>query len=125
MNATEVFEALARTTCRLISYAHSRKIRLDEDAITTENLLLLDCLVAKSVVVEDTRVDEASKGADWEFWIGNASSGWARYAVQAKRIDLTSARYKALGHKVNTRFQVDILESFAKANRAAPIYSLQ
>jgi hypothetical protein len=113
---------LAAATWNTIARAQKRRIQLGEDAISTYNLLILDAAPISSVIVEDTRVDEATKGADWEFWIGSHGSGWTRYAVQAKKIDVSKRRYPKLDHRVRGVQQVDILENYARANGAAPIY---
>lgn len=48
--------------------------------------------------------------------------GWYRYAVQAKKIEVRTGRYAQLGHKVGGVLQLDILEPYAKANDAVPLY---
>jgi hypothetical protein len=74
------------------------------------------------VLFEDTRATESTKGCDFELWIGSTSSCWRRYAVQAKKIDFPSGRYASLAHKVGGTPQIDILDEYAKANLAFPIY---
>ena len=125
MKTYELFETLAATVWYAIPHARARKIQLGEDAITTMNLLALDAAPIPTVIVEDTRIDESTKGADWEFWIGSDLFGWNRYAVQAKKIN-PRLSYDKLGHRVKASgmLQIDILERYAKANRAAPIYCL-
>lgn len=102
MRAVELFELLAATTWRTIHRASRNRISFGEDAITSINLnaiaSLNDC-----VVVEDSRVDEAHKGCDFEMWIGSHANGWKRYAVQAKKITIsTSAALRSTFSK-NTR----------------------
>lgn len=78
MNDYELFEILASMTWRALERASRNRIQYGEDAITSVNLNALASSNRLGVVVEDTRVDEASKGCDFEFWIGNNASGWAR-----------------------------------------------
>ena len=54
------------------------------------------------------------------------SANQLRFAIQAKKLDLAKNRYNELGHCVKSRQkkQIEILEEFAKANRAAPLYCL-
>lgn len=99
-----------------------QRIQLGEDAITSVNLSAIASHNSKCVVVEDTRVDESIKGCDFELWIGSDFLGWNRYAIQAKKIDPTSSRYTQLNHKVGNTHQIDILETYAKLNRAASLY---
>lgn len=124
MTIADLFDSLAITTWKAIGRAYDRGIRIGEDAITTYNLLALDALSTSCVVAEDTRVDESTKGCDFELWVGGDLSGWRRYAVQAKRLDVRSGRYRALSHKVGAQFQLDVLEQYAAANSAYPIYCL-
>lgn len=124
MKAFKLFEYLAEYTWRMIERCHRNKLHLGEDAITTINL---DALITASpgfVATEDTRVDEARKGCDFELWVGSISSGWIRYAVQAKKLTASSGRYDSLSHlvKKSGKPQIDILESYSTANRAYPIY---
>jgi hypothetical protein len=50
-----------------------------------------------------------------------------RYAVQAKKLDFKSNRYASLNHKVgggkSAEFQHDVLEKYATANKAIPLYA--
>ncbi len=70
---------------------------------------------------------ESVKGTDWEWWIGNRTHGYLRYAVQAKKLDAKTNRYSSLNHKVGvgskTLFQHDILEKYAHVNQAIPLYA--
>lgn len=120
----ELFEVLARTTWRTIDRAHRNRILFGEDAITSVNLNTLASAGPKCVVVEDTRVDEAQKGCDFEFWIGSDFIGWSRYAIQAKKLSIGRGTYTKLNHEVSGRQQIDILDQYARLNRAAALYCM-
>lgn len=122
MRAVELFELLARTTWHTIIRANRNRITFGEDAITSINLNAIVSLNDHSIAVEDTRVDEANKGCDFELWIGSDGKGWSRYAVQAKKITVKSSRYEQLNHKVRGRSQLEILKEYAALTRAAPVY---
>lgn len=125
MTAVEIlFEKLAFTTWDAIENAFEQKILYGEDAITSINLLALKNASFPNIAIADTRPDESSKGCDFEFWIGNYSSGWYRYAIQAKKISVSSERYQSINHKVGSVPQIDILKKYAKANKAIPLYCL-
>lgn len=95
----------------------------------TDNLLLY--LVSQSLsnikVIQTPKNKESVKGTDWEWWIGNNITGFLRYAVQAKKLDLKTKRYTSLNHRVgegvSAEFQHKILEDYAKANDAIPLYA--
>lgn len=120
-----LFEWLAATSLRQIAHARGRQIHLGEDAMTSQHLLALDAAYAndRRVAVIDTRIDEARTGADFELWLGNASQGWRRYAIQAKKLDV-HGRYPNLRHRINQTgvLQLDVLDDYARLNRAMPLY---
>lgn len=122
MRVVELFQVLASTTWRTILRANRNHISFGEDAITSINLNAIASLNDRSVAVEDARVDEAHKGCDFEMWIGSDRTGWARYAVQAKKISASSGRYERLSHAVRGRSQIEILNDYASRVRAAPLY---
>jgi hypothetical protein len=119
-----LFEKLAYTTWEAIENAYEHRISYGEDAITYINLLALKNASFPNLAIADTRADESTKGCDFEFWVGNYKSGWLRYAIQAKKISVSSERYEALNHKVRSMPQIDILEKYATANKAIPLYCL-
>lgn len=118
------FENLAFTTWDAIEAAFDYRIMFGEDAITSVNLLALKNASFSEIVIADTRVQERLKGCDFEFWIGNYSAGWTRYAIQAKKINVSSERYDSLNHTVGGRAQIDILGIYANTNNAVPLYCL-
>lgn len=124
--ATDIFNKLAATTWDAIGNAFFHKISYGEDAITSINLLTLKNESFPNIAIEDTRASESTKGCDFEFWIGNDYSGWYRYAIQAKKIAVSSEIYMSLNHKVGSLKipQTNILENYAKVNRAVPLYCL-
>lgn len=104
-------------------------INQGEETITDNILLYLARQNLSEIEIFKTPKNlESQKGTDWEWWIGNKNSGFLRYAVQAKKLDSNTKRYTALKHKVglppNEEYQHDILEIYANANDAIPLYAL-
>ena len=120
----KVLEELAFITWDTIGNAYDNRISYGEDAITSVNLLALKNKGFHNFVLEDTRINESSKGCDFEFWVGSNEKGWFRYAIQAKKITVSNQRYDALAHKVNGVPQIDILKNYARINQAIPLYCL-
>lgn len=119
-----ILEDLARDTWNRLHDASDLSIRFGEETIT--DLLLLDLRRMKPLVAEfiqTNKSQESVSGTDFEWWLGSDRIGWIRFAVQAKKLDFRSMRY-GFTHKVNGTFQIDLLERFAKANGATPIYCL-
>lgn len=99
-----------------------------EETLTDNILLYLATQNLTSVkIIQTPKNLEPTKGTDWEWWIGNSKTGYLRYAVQAKKLDLKSGRYSSLNHKVgkgtSARPQHEILEDYANANGAIPLYA--
>ena len=124
MLAHELFELLSATTWKTIDRASGRRILFGEDAITSINLLTLNNARSTIFAIEDTRISESTKGCDFELWIGSDSTAWRRYAAQAKKIQPSTNTYAQLKHMVGGTLQIDILETYSKANNAVPIYCL-
>ncbi len=125
MRPHQLFELLAATTWRAINRASGRRILFGEDAITSVNLLVLADGQSGTYAVEDTRVSESTKGCDFELWVGSSERGWRRFAVQAKKVTPSKAIYAQLAHRSSGgTLQIDVLENYARANRAYPLYCL-
>lgn len=110
----------------LIGNGKKYSISQGEETITDNILLYLASRNIPGLVYAKTPKDkEKNKGTDWEWWIGDNKLGYLRYAIQAKKIqiDSPSNRYDTLKHKVGNAFQHDILDSYARANQAIPLYA--
>jgi hypothetical protein len=94
-----------------------------EETLTDNNLIELMRLYFPNLVIYKARGnDEPTKGFDWEWYIGSDTKGWRRYAVQAKKLDLTTNTYQHIRHPVNGTFQIEVLDNFARTQRATPLY---
>lgn len=111
-----------------LSNSKTFKISQGEETLTDNLLLYLASKNLSSIkIIKTPKSDESIKGTDWEWWIGNQQSGYLRYAVQAKKLDLNNGRYTSLNHKVgngsSSVMQHDVLEKYAIANKAIPLYA--
>ncbi|RCX15622.1 hypothetical protein DFP94_11470 [Fontibacillus phaseoli] len=118
----DLFEKLAIDTWERLKYGEELNCSQSEETITDINLLeikranLHDILVSKS-----DKYEEGITGIDWEWWIGSNSTGWWRYAVQAKKLS-ENRKYNKLRHRVGQEYQIDILERYSKSNNCIPLY---
>jgi hypothetical protein len=122
MNLRKHLEELSNDTWERLRDSRSLDIRFGEETIT--DLVLLELKrkhSPRSYIAQTPVVKEKTQGTDWEWWVGSDRIGWIRYAVQAKRLN-KDMRYGAITHKVNGTQQVKLLENYAIANRAVPIY---
>jgi hypothetical protein len=122
---SELLEDLARQTWHRIQDGHRLQIRQGETAISDYLLLQIARAQFPNIkIIKTSPTKEASQGTDWEWWVGSRRRGWIRYAMQAKRLLFPDNCYDALGHKVNSLPQIDILIEYAQANNAVPLYCL-
>lgn len=119
-----IFEELAEATWDRIRFGERLDCPQQEETITDINLLDLKRARLANVHVRKVgRKKEARTGLDWEWWIGSDRTGWWRYAVQAKKVN-ELRRYGSLRKKVRGRFQLHILESYARLKGCVPLYCL-
>ena len=132
MNQSTVkkFEQLASDTWDRLLYSSKLNCTQSETTITDINLLDLIRANLSNIKIKKASVDDEKKyGFDWEWWIRSNTSGWWRYSVQAKKL-YTSGTYERLRHKVKQktkqltikRFQIDLLENFARRHKTIPLY---
>jgi hypothetical protein len=125
MNLVSVLESLAADTWERLRDAQELDVRFGEETVT--DLVLLELKRKRHpglLVLQTNKFVESTQGTDWELWFGSDSQGWLRLAVQAKRLNVSTGRYAALAHETGGQQQIDVLERFAKANGAVPLYCL-
>lgn len=124
LHARKVMDQLATQTWHSLRECYDLRIRLDEDAITTQLLVAIATRLNATVWIADGRKDEARTGCDFDLWVANTGRGWRRYAIQAKRVSLPTFGYRKIKHQVGVakELQHDLLRRYAKANRAEPLY---
>ena len=126
----DTLETLAADTwmrLRDVAALAPRSVRFGEETITDLLMLDLNRLGSTKAFFRPTsKPVEALQGTDFECWVGSDGAGWLRFAIQAKKLDLAKSRYNELGRCVRSRQkkQIKVLEEFAEANRAAPLYCL-
>lgn len=127
-NLVSQMDDLALATWNKIAYGPSRNVPFREDGITSENLFALDMSHPWLNVMAFTSHQEATNGADWEWWIGDRTNGWIGLRVQAKRIYTSNRCYAMLEHRVgdDEKLQADILidRAIHDSEGSAPIFPL-
>ena len=127
------YESLSRETWERLGYVKESyttrgtlgPVRLGEETITDLMMMALYQEGFNVALFEQTsRASESVSGTDFEFWIGSDSAGWFRFAIQAKKLDLKTGRYAHLWHENQHGEQIDLLEHYARVNKAAPLYCL-
>lgn len=121
------FEELSKRIWSDIQLANKFGINYGEETITDSILLDLAQENYPNIkVIQTQKPVEALQGTDWEWYVGSNKSGWVRFAIQAKKINLKKHSYNSLNHKVGLapkqKNQIDILYEFAYNNGAVPLY---
>ena len=100
-------------------------VRFGEETIT--DFLMMELYVQGSTLAhfkQTSKPDESMWGTDFELWVGSEQLGWFRFAIQAKKLNLRSDRYSSLKQGNPNGQQIDLIEQYARLNRAAPLYCL-
>ena len=128
-NPVTLFEKIARTTWEWLGEARERKLGFSEETVTDITALQIAEVPSSQVkIAKATRQEERRCGIDWMWFIGNPRQGYSRYAVQAKKVTLsTSTNFSyRLRYRVSRipglEFQIEVLERFARRARATPLY---
>lgn len=117
-------ERLAWNTRIGIQDAHDLNLNFGETTITDLCLLAIGRSGIPNIRVAAARGrDEPDKGFDWEWFIRYPQSNWLRFSVQAKKLSPTTGKYSSLRHAVDGQLQIDLLEDFARAQGAIPLYA--
>ncbi len=118
-----LFKKLAEDTWDRLHLGNKYQCSQGETTITDLNLL--EIIRARPAGLRAFKTKpryEPYVGFDWEWWIRGTNRRWRRYVVQARVLDLRNNRYSQIRHRVNGRFQIDILNGFARYHQAIPLY---
>lgn len=125
MRLRDILEQLSRETWSRLRDAKALNVRFGEETVT--DLMMLDLQRTKpkrSRFLQTPKKKESVSGTDFEWWLGTDTFGWLRLAVQAKRINTSNGRYGGITHQVAGTPQIQLLENYAYANGAVPLYCL-
>ena len=102
-----------------------RSVRLGETTITDLAMMYL-CRqrLTRSIFIQTPVRLEVLRGTDFEWWVGSATLGWFRLAVQAKKLHAMTERYQSLAQRTKALVQYNTLMKYARCNRATPVYCL-
>lgn len=132
----QVLEELAVFTWRRLKASIEYHVSQGEETISDTVLLSMAAEKHSQIrIYKCPKRLEARIGLDWEWFIGSTGTGWMHFAVQAKKLTVhvdehnhEETRYDSLQHKVlidgNQVPQIALLEKYANAVQAMPLYCL-
>lgn len=124
--AARIAERIAESAWHRLGASRDLAVRLGEETLT--DLLVLDFSMSvprhKIKFIPTTKPKEAVQGTDLVVYVRRDANKADIYAVQAKR--LYERSYNCLNARSGSsnRHQINILEDYAKALRAIPLYLL-
>jgi len=66
--------------------------------------------------------NEKANGNDLELCLEIDANKYVILVIQAKKLYFTTQKYPSISHKVNGEYQIDLLEDYAKKEKAIPMY---
>ena len=122
----DTFRSLAFRTWDQLARARRVRHQPLEETFTDINLLELKDRHPKEVITQVfTKPQEGINGADWEWWLTNASrSQWLGLRVQAKVLDLSTNDFKHLHYRNGRAYQATKLQSTCSRLGLVPLYCL-
>lgn len=117
-NLKAVLEDISRWSWNLLQAAHMLDASIGEETLT--DLLSIE-IIRKQIpmrIIQTTKPKEARTGTDIEAWLGNDTTGWQLFAIQAKKLD-PSGNYPQFNET-----QLNTLERYAHQRNAVPAYLL-
>lgn len=123
--STALFERLGRWTWDRLKEGEKLSVRQGEVTLTESLLLEIRVRSPRHARVFKVPVSwEPVTGSDFDLFVKFRDNQWARFVVQAKRLNAAGSRYDSLGHSVGGRPQIELLRTFSLATGAYPLYSL-
>lgn len=110
-----------------IPFSHKMGFKYSEVTIT-ENLLF-DMYYfninnpSLSVNIFEAK-NEKANGNDLELCFELEPNKYVILVIQAKKLYFTTQKYSSISHKVKDKYQIDLLENYAKQKKAIPLYML-
>ena len=66
--------------------------------------------------------NEKANGNDLELCLEIEPNKYVILVIQAKKLYFTTQKYRSISHKVNDKYQIELLEDYAKREKAIPLY---
>lgn len=102
-----------------------RQEKVKEESLTDWLLYEISSRTNRFYYKAFTRNEEATNGADWEWWVlTNGSNGFNayRFLVQAKKLKSNQDNYPLISYGNRNGLQIDLLIDSAKQRNAMPVY---
>ncbi len=123
----DLYKSISMDTWDRLKFANKTDSSFSETT-ATENLLYsitkyIRDTKDKSILLYESK-DECVNGDDIEIYLEIENNKYIYLAIQAKKLYTKSQKYKAISHKVNKKYQIDLLLEHAKREQGIPLYLL-
>lgn len=122
-----LYKRISSSVWDRIHFSYNMGFKYSEVTIT-ENLLFDMCkfnidnpLIAINIFEAK---NEKTNGNDLELCLEIEPDKYMIFVIQAKKLYYKEQKYRSLSHKVNDKYQIDLLENYAKQIKAIPLYML-
>lgn len=121
----ELYKEISSSIWDRIPFSYNIGFRYSEVTIT-ENLLFdihkfnVNNPTLKINIYEAK--NEKANGNDLELCLEIEPNKYVILVIQAKKLYFTTQKYRSISHKVNGTYQIDLLEDYAKRQKAIPLY---
>ncbi len=123
----ELYKEISSSVWDRIPFSYNMSFKYSEVTIT-ENLLFYIHKFNINNPLMTINIFEAKNekayGNDLELCLEVEPDKYIIFVIQAKKLYYKKQKYRSLSHKVNDRYQIDLLEDYAKQEKAIPLYML-
>lgn len=122
-----LYKNISIDTWDRLEFTNKTKSKFSEITITENILYTIDKYRIEnsddSIQMYESK-DESTNGNDLEVYIELEKDKYIFLAIQAKKLYIDSQKYKAITHKVDSQYQIDLLLNYAKLKEGIPLYLL-
>jgi hypothetical protein len=123
----KLYKTIATDVWDRMKFALETNSKISETTLTENLLFIINKYRIRSgdnsVRIYESK-DEKTNGNDLEIYLEIAKNKYILLAVQAKKLYTKEQKYKAINHKIDADFQIDLLLHYANSKKGLALYLL-
>ena len=123
----KLYKDIATDVWDRMKFASETSSKISETTLT-ENLLFMINKYRISAKDNSIRIyeskDEKANGNDLEIYLEISKNRYILLVIQAKKLYIKEQKYKAINHKINGIYQINLLEDYANRKNGLALYLL-